>query len=144
MLHLTFFLFVKESLRGESPGSVDSSSNADDSLDNELGVEEETGEEVKMDVSKQQFSMPDDKQDEAEEEKDEENEMGQRIAADSKGIEQSERSREDHDRPLKSTTEESGNLKMEDVPQDTHISEQKVFCFHFVSLENEDHSSNHH
>ncbi|KAA0034151.1 hypothetical protein IC582_023343 [Cucumis melo] len=118
-------LKFEESLRGESPGSVDSSSNADDSLDNELGVDEETGEEVKMDVSKQQFSMPDDKQDEAEEEKDEENEMGQRIAADSKGIEQSERSREDHDRPLKSTMEESGNLKMEDVPQDTHISEQK-------------------
>ena len=140
MLHLFFFfLFVKESLRGESPGSVDSSSNADDS-DNELGVEEETGDEGKMEVSKQQFSTPDDdKQDEADEEKDEGNEMGQRIAADSKGNEQSERSREDYDRPLKSTMEELGDLKMEDVPQDIHNSEQKVFSFHLFSSENKDH-----
>ncbi|XP_038877863.1 bromodomain-containing factor 2 isoform X2 [Benincasa hispida] len=119
-------LKFEESLRGgESPGSVDSSSNADDSLDNELGVEEETGDEVKMDVSKQQFSTPDDKQDVGEEEKDEGNEMGKSMGTDSKGTEQSDRSGEDHSRPLKSTMEESGDLKMEDVQQDIHNSERK-------------------
>ncbi|XP_022149028.1 ribosomal protein L3-like [Momordica charantia] len=35
----------EESLRLESPGSLDSSSNADDSVDNELDVEEETRDE---------------------------------------------------------------------------------------------------
>lgn len=126
-------------MRGESPGSGDSSSNGDDSLDNELGVEEETGDEVKMDVSKQQFSTPEDKQDEGEEEKDEGNEMGKSTGADSKGTEQSERTREDPSRPLKSTMEESGDLKMEDVQheggqQDIHNLEHKVFCFLFVEI----------
>ncbi|CAK9325681.1 unnamed protein product [Citrullus colocynthis] len=123
-------LNFEESLRGESPGSGDSSSNGDDSLDNELGVEEETGDEVKMDVSKQQFSTPEDKQDEGEEEKDEGSEMGKSTGADSKGTEQSERSREDPSRPLKSTMEESGDLRMEDVQheggqQDIHNLEHK-------------------
>ncbi|XP_022151839.1 bromodomain-containing factor 1 isoform X2 [Momordica charantia] len=117
---------IEESLRVDSPGSLDSSSNADDSVDNELDVEEETGDEVKMDVSKQQFSTPEEKQDEGEEEKDGEgNETEMKMGVDSKGTDQSE------SRPSKSTMEQSGDSKMEDVlpheegQQDIHELEHK-------------------